>query len=101
MKVENPGKKINRKRFTDSFNVDHDVVLFCLKELLGEVLEYFFLWRFPVQSCQIVLGIGIHQQRQTLLKASGRLILNDFIDINLIAELSVQYSSLEAGADWQ
>ena len=62
MKVENPGKKINRKRFTDSFNVDHDVVkLFCLKELLGEVLEYFFLRRFPVQSCQIVLGIGIHQ----------------------------------------
>ena len=83
--------------------MDHDVVrLFCFKELLGEVLEYFFLWRFPVQSCQIVLGIGIHQQRQTLLKSSRCGLISYYcIDINLIAELAIKYSGLEAATDWQ
>ena len=91
-----------RKRITDSFNVDHDLVIFCFKEFFCEVVEYFFVRRFSIESRQIILGISVHQQRQTfLLKSSRSLIINHSIDINLIADLTIKYSSPEAATDWQ
>ena len=83
--------------------MDHDLVrLFCFKEFFGEVVEYFFLRRLSVQSRQIILGIGVHQQRQTLLKSSRCGLISYYcIDINLIAELTIQYFCLEAATDWQ
>ena len=89
--------------FTDCFNVDHDLVrLFCFKEFFGEVVKYFFVRSLSIQPRQIILGIGVHQQRQTsLLESSSSLIGNYCVDINLIAELPIKYSSLEAATDWQ
>ena len=87
--------------FTDSFNVDHDHLrLFCFKEFFCEVVKYFLLNSLAPQASKIILGIGIHQQRQTaLLKSRSSRLINYSVDINLIAELSVQYSILEAGTD--
>ena len=89
--------------FTDSFNVDHDLFrFFCFKEFFGEIVEYFFLRSHAKKSIQIILGIGIHQQRQTaLLKSSRSRLIDNCLDINLIADLSVQYFSLKATADRQ
>ena len=88
--------------FTDSFNLDHDLLRFLsFKEFFREIVKYFFIRSLTKSFNQIILDIGIHQQRQTAFLKSSRSRLIDFtVDINLIAVLSVQESPLKAGTDW-
>ena len=100
MKKEKGGEYAKRRYFTDCFNVDHDLLrFFCFKEFFGEIVEDVFL-RSLKKRIKIILGIGIHEKCQpSPLQSSRCRLINKCIDINLIAELSVQYSILEAGTD--
>ena len=77
--------------FTDSFNMDHDLLrFFCFKKFFCEFVEHFSLRSHTKKARQIIFSIGINQQRQSTLLKSGRSgSVKNFVDINLIARLSI------------